>query len=564
MSSLVQGTLAALILLLYKCVRVDQTNFPLILQYLPFQDQKLKEVFRFRSSANCEMNENDPIGTPALISFPELRRCLIGNWPLPPLPQTSFISYEDPHECICRLISQRRNGAITKLNVCQPDDPDVTKFESSSLVRAYTMRANARLSRPFVNASDMAVLRFMFHTAGGGGLGDHIRGLTESIFMAITAKSPRAFFIDDSSLSAPPLNLTWAVCPGQDAYNWGTPPAWKLQLLNETYKFNPQQRFHEGPTSSGAHNNGWKGSHLALDMSNYGWDPIVGKVIESITNGSVPVISYASNIIHRTALLKVDSVAGLEWYRAFQRLNSQWPALSVDCGGLPWEWSLINSSRTEKCLRSLRPPRLPIGNKKWDTITAAIHPIFDRFFWPSSALLRVVQHRVLHFYKPGKQYVIAIHLRVGTPAADATYKDPPRNNLTESIPAIALCGQMLLNKLTAAYGVREPLWYVATDRPDALPLLRAVLPGTVATLGIRIVTHTRTSKFADKSVQNAGFVDSFADHFMLSTAHAMVASYSGFSATARHWGRIPDSFSWVQKGYTGNSGRDCVQNDYYL
>ena len=338
------------------------------------------------------------------------------------------------------------------------------------------------------------------------------------------------------------------------------PSTWRAQLDN-AFKFEPHILFHTEVPTGGHHNGGWNASHLALDVTNMNSASVMREVATAVMNATVPVISYSSNMLRRVLLRSLDT--GFPWYLELQHSNpSTWAAFSKECGGMPWEWAIINTSRIPACLASMRPPRVVPQTGKWDAITAAIHPLFDRLFWPSSALLDLIMERVLRFYKPGRQFVIAVHLRVGTPATDANYNDPPRNELLQSVPSIAACGKLILDRLIAAYGHHEPLWYIATDRPDAVPLLRAALPGTVVTLGVATVTHTHSSQFSSTTSRDMGFLESYADHFLLSTAHAMIASPSGFSATARFWGRIPESTGWLYSNYTGNAAHHCIPNDY--
>ena len=148
------------------------------------------------TSQGCPLMEHSTLtGHPALVSFSELRRCLLGNWPSPPTMNSSVVVYENASACICRLASQRAGGAIRHMDVCQPDDDDAAKFESASLFRAYTQFARTRLRGELAAEGGLPLLRFMYHTGGSGGLGDHIRGLTEGLFLSMASRSPRAILL---------------------------------------------------------------------------------------------------------------------------------------------------------------------------------------------------------------------------------------------------------------------------------------------------------------------------------------------------------------------------------
>lgn len=57
----------------------------------------------------------------------------------------------------------------------------------------------------------------------------------------------------------------------------------------------------------------------------------------------------------------------------------------------------------------------------------------------------------------------------------------------------------------------------------------------------RQVIHTDRTSPTDWTSEGlaAAFVNVYAEHFFLSTVHAMVRSASGFSASAQAWGRVP-------------------------
>ena len=128
------------------------------------------------------------------------------------------------------------------------------------------------------------------------------------------------------------------------------------------------------------------------------------------------------------------------------------------------------------------------------------------------------------------------------------------------------CADAALSELiaadTAAGAPRRSsvLWYVASDRPDAVMRVRQLaaarnastpLPLSVIDLAISAVLHTDNSPVSRRQrrrLEEGGgatvrLIETFADHFLLSTAHAHVRSRSGFSESAESWGGVPLSYT---------------------
>jgi hypothetical protein len=231
--------------------------------------------------------------------------------------------------------------------------------------------------------------------------------------------------------------------------------------------------------------------------------------------------------------------------------------------------------------------------------------LLDYFFWPSAGMLTRINARVLRYYRPGRQYVIAIHMRIGTPAKGAGYHDFDRDDIHSAVPLAYRCAGLAMQRLVDAFGPRDEfLWYVASDRPDALALLRkrvdtlgpprvtvdAAVAASVAAaaaagntsalaagggvsvpprlriidLGLTRVVHTGAKHFASDAVV-AGYVDAYTEHFLLSAAHATVRSKSGFSSTAQAWGRQPVAYRFVSgrsKDLPPNDDRRCVDMSF--
>jgi hypothetical protein len=240
--------------------------------------------------------------------------------------------------------------------------------------------------------------------------------------------------------------------------------------------------------------------------------------------------------------------------------------------------------------------------------------LFDGLFWPSAALVAKLAGvpGLLEAYRPTggsgsdraqpppppppPPFVVAFHIRIGTPATGAGYTDAPRDVLELAVPALLRCAGDAMRTLAALHGYRgrRYLWFVASDRPDAVALLRQAVAAAAATAapaggnataaaasdgatladalrvrvlpngtaetadvrvmdtGLRRVVHSgKLPPDLDAAAAVGGYVDAFAEHFLLSAAHAIVRSQSGFSSTAQVWGRVP----------VARRRRDSVFND---
>ena len=188
--------------------------------------------------------------------------------------------------------------------------------------------------------------------------------------------------------------------------------------------------------------------------------------------------------------------------------------------------------------------------------------LLDAFVRPSPALIArlgdVVQ---AHYARPLSRFVIALHLRTGlAPPQRAAWHEPVRDELHAASRLAGWCAGLAASRLAAVFGAREEvLWVIAADDLEAKAALSAVADTMNAEndgTTIRVaslppsphqplsIVHVDKSRAASPSAEDmaalhAGFVDVYAEHALLSAAHAMVRSRSGFSETAQAWGRIP-------------------------
>lgn len=196
---------------------------------------------------------------------------------------------------------------------------------------------------------------------------------------------------------------------------------------------------------------------------------------------------------------------------------------------------------------------------------------------------------------PGATWTIGIHLRVGRPLADAaeraahcasvvraahaimmlpmddesllegrlcglptaasaaaarpSYEDEALDEPALATPLAAVCAAGIAGRLAATYGARPRgvVWVVATDAPWLLPVVRW-LGGALNVSAVIAADDAPRVMHADNSADTGTatrqeFTDVHAQHFLLSSVHALVRSPSGFSLTAGGWGRVPAIFT---------------------
>lgn len=212
--------------------------------------------------------------------------------------------------------------------------------------------------------------------------------------------------------------------------------------------------------------------------------------------------------------------------------------------GLPAELARLTDPSHANCSQSRTPCSEASTN-------IAFH-LLDWLIAPSPALLQRIMAVASQPFAPRqRQFVVALHLRVGTPDPGASYEDPARDDPRRAVPLAARCADEVARELARRYGQRERiLWFVSSDSHKAKAMLRELargktvdgVPVDYADVPASSVVHVdRTDMARVKDVRQLqdDYIDTFAEHFLLSAAHGMVRSRSGFSETAQAWGRIP-------------------------
>jgi hypothetical protein len=483
-------------------------------------------------------------GSAVGISFPRLRSCLKGEH----ASRTAADCIEDA------LV--RRDGDCT------------SDLQLSSSLKAvldtYSAMSTARRSFRLDSVEHGQVLR-VYNLNKFEGLGDHFMGYSHSILMALLSRRPKALVIDDLPFLGTgnvPLTLTWAPCPCANGLNWTMPAEWTAALTPHA----PLEA--EGTLSVGMPCGRGGGLYSSGSFR-----------ARNATHKHIRVHNCASNktfFSWMTHEVMGDSTTALTTFLSNQRSDEFGALNPLPDDALAW---LGSDAARPGSVCARYPPelaaikfgvetgRLCAGAAPDEASTAySLRPsasigaggrelglqLFDYLFWPTAAIVaRVATSGLLAHYDPKDQYIIAVHLRIGTAAANASYRDRPRDSIERAVPAAVTCARKAMSRLSDRFGARTRfLWYVASDRPDALQVVRdalrerantsfAGLTVQVVDLGVKDVVHTGKSSAAHDALSK-GFVDSFTDHFMLSAAHAMVRSSSGFSLSAQLIGRVVD------------------------
>lgn len=615
------------------------------------------------------------------VSFPALRRCLLGEWPLGSGATTRSVDPAAPRAFASGLhcVLYHARAAVARQRALGGGSATGDSGSSGSscydgvplspplvaLLQDYTRWAMQRRAQPLGGAAAarrMRVLRY-WNQATDGGLGDHVSGFVHGLATALLPHQPRAFVIDDIFMGPPhggdnasaggggnlPLTAGWVPCPhARDGYDWTVPAGWQAELAPGTPlevagrpvpSLDEHDRGRPNKWVRLATNGRWHGDHLRVGFHSLRDWGLRRRAFFRALAATAPLVTMRSNAIEPDWDLASGHTPSdaLAWRRD-DTAATAWrspdhpggdggeggtalpPATESPCNGLPPELAAVLYGRptgvacAHETLQRLRPASSPLsidavarGATNYSLAPGYGAPngnlfaqLFDGLFWPSAPLMAKLAATpgLLEAYRltggggEASPYVVAIHLRVGTPAPGAGYTDAPRDVLELAVPALVRCAGDAMRALVAAHGYRGRhfLWFVASDRPDAVALLRRtveeaaagggdaaaaanattagvadalrlrLLPnGTsetahvrVVDTGLRRVVHSgKLPPDLDAAGALDGYVDAFAEHALLSAAHAIVRSQSGFSSTAQVWGRVP----------VARRRRDSVFND---
>ena len=553
------------------------------------------------------------------ISFPELRRCLLGSWPPAYDGEDLEAAAPDPAACISSLASSAPPLEPESLRLCT-GDPSLGSEALRAALRRYVVLTRMRgytrsvLTSPEEEAvaadGDVSLANLVRYDwfRGSGGLGDKGKGLAVALHIALASTNPRYMLIDGDNAGRselPKFTLALRPCPGLDGHNWVVPSRWDAQLSQPPFG---ALRLPHGNSADAYTNwdgltftNAPAGPHFTFRALNNRWEATDRMIAAATaTNATAPLVSIVANMLspiatnaNRNPLMRgaaTGTWAWGEWLRrdlsleledkyaafigrkALQRVRDV-PA----CRGLPAELAglFYGDSVGFECAAGLVDRAYSGANATSLSVLPSaggefgpgnnnlLFRLLDWMVWPTPAFVnRLLEGtKLLSLYKPqlSTQYVISLHLRVGTPANGADYSDPERTPFATLMTGAAECADAALQALVEEKGGRsEVLWYIASDRPDAITKMRdlaaerqregkrpqsvADIPVTVGDLALSSIMHTDSSAALNAPSAESKWTETFIDMFMLSASHAMVRSRSGFSEGAAGWGGIPVVF----------------------
>ena len=604
----------------------------------------------------------------ALLSFMELRRCLLGEWPttfaLPPRGRQQQRRHAkeqlpDAASCIRQITASRSVESLARSDVCTAD-PGLGSRGLRAALKRYVALTHARQASAALfptNSSSSSsppvnLLLVQCHK-GYGGLGDKLKGLALALFMAIAPRAPRYFLFDCDSPSRSgtlPFSSAWAPCPGRDGHDWAIPKSWDASVGSARKGSGGDGGDEDWLMYSG----GQFSERLSLWSSAATPDAqtmAVAMATADVTNASL--ILYHNNMFdpwvvtrqgHAPRVARFGNASWFNWIGDSSSSSTGGIPVSPDlevlttvpaCGGWPAELrGLVDGPPNAfSCAVGLEEAAARAAGRAEEGINASAHmhlsesllpgrsygagnanvlyQLFNFFMWPTHAFVQRLLHatagdghNLVSSYRPGAgQFVIAIHLRIGSSSSNADYNDADRYELNSTVEMAARCADAALEQLIAASAGgaprREVLWYVASDRPEAVAALRifaakreaattaaavaaegganhsaiATLPAPsevddrgwtrprgilrsagvaqtrvrIVDLGIVKVLHTDNSPSLSVQQQQPNetdtaehrWMETFVDHFLLTAAHAQVRTYSGFNRAAAAWGRVP-------------------------
>ena len=169
--------------------------------------------------------------------------------------------------------------------------------------------------------------------------------------------------------------------------------------------------------------------------------------------------------------------------------------------------------------------------------------LLDWLVWPQPRFLRALAP-ILRVFRPGRQFLVGVHMRSGFDVGNGIAEPQALTGLS------ACCVAAAVAQLAAAFGPREEvLVLVFSDLAASRLLVKSSLRGAVLSgMRVRVVDYAPHNQIVHTAARpngqpgealSAGNLDVFVEHFLLSSAHALVRSRSGFSESAQAWGRVP-------------------------
>jgi hypothetical protein len=441
-----------------------------------------------------------------------------------PLTETSFSDLRS------ELLGPRLSGC----------EDDFISQEFMSYYRAYVRHHAIQIQAFRLGGfKDFRVLYYFCKKTDSGGLGDRLKGFLGALLACFASPEGRALIMNcDGTL---PLTRAWL--PSSLGFDW---------LMPETSLFRPTLQVH------------------SLDNP----DNLKSVIYELERNHHHQIIQYFSNMISPVCInssIWGESISNWSVNHDLKKSRSKVTGY-LPCN-LPFELMVLSGASS--CSLNRQPK---VHNRITSTIPACnvasdlnvVFRLLDFIISPTNALVTRIREIASNSYLPKNldQYVVAIHIRTGSGDLNMTFVDPPRDEPLRAARLAARCADNVLLELSNNFGPRRNvLWFIASDSLTATTELKRIANErsekgenlTVISTSPTIVVHidkTIASSFSTAMIER-GFLDVFAEHFLLSVAHGMVRSRSGFSETSQAWGRIPI----VKKIRLGSDPSDDTCND---
>ena len=373
---------------------------------------------------------------------------------------------------------------------------------------------------------------------GDGGLGDALKQTAVAAMTALlSAAPPRALILDwERAVCASPVAIGTVWQPAMGGPAWVPPPGLSAAAAEAA----------EAARTGSGETPAMRAGFARLRRVNAGAETLTELLI-AVAAHSARVVTLETNIAPSQAAFAAAAAADPG------NLTGTWWSGGADGAGHSGSESCRLPPELAELLQlggacapsppPLPPPReLPLELLDW--LLAPAPPLVDR----ALALLAPAG--------AGPRLLIGVHLRAGTPAPGAGYEDPLRGDAVALGRLAAACAVEVGAALRALRPASAPpirlVWFVASDSYLARDALRDALPAAAAAApdgapdavlesDLRHIVHTDKSGTDGWTPENftTAYVSVHAEHAILSAAHALVRSPSGFSSTAQAWGRVP-------------------------